>query len=107
MRLARFVLCAVLSTGLVAASVKADGDPAVGASLARQKCARCHDVEPDGAFKLYPPSFASIAVFRSDEQIFGRIMFPPLHSSMPQIGYFLTPDNVEHLVAYIVSLEAQ
>ena len=66
---------------------------------------RCHNVEPGGPFKLHPPSFASIAVFRSDDQIFGRIMFPPLHSSMPQIGYFLTPDNVEHLVAYIRSLE--
>ena len=83
----------------------AAGDRATGAELAREKCSRCHNVEPDGPFKLHPPSFASIAVFRSQDQIFGRIMFPPLHSSMPQIGYMLTPDNVDHLVAYIVSLE--
>lgn len=94
--------------GVFVASVTpafAAGDPAVGAKLAREHCTQCHDVEAGGAFKLHPPSFASIAVFRSEEQIFGRIMFPPLHSSMPQVGYLLTPDNVDHLVAYIVSLE--
>jgi len=100
----------MLSTGVfvvvLAGPVHADGDPAVGARLAREKCTQCHHVEPGGPFKQHPPSFAAIAVFRSKEQIFGRIMFPPLHSSMPQIGYFLTPDNVEHLVAYIMSLEA-
>ncbi|MCP4317370.1 MAG: cytochrome c [Hyphomicrobiales bacterium] len=85
----------------------AQGDAAAGEELARKWCARCHDVEPGGPFKLHPPSFASIAVYRSGEQIYGRILFPPLHSNMPQIGYILTPDNVDDLAAYIGSLEAQ
>jgi mono/diheme cytochrome c family protein len=80
---------------------------AKGAKIARDSCARCHNVEPDGPFKEHPPSFAAIAVYRSDEQIYGRIMFPPFHVGMPEVGYMLTPDNVGHLVAYIRSLEAR
>ncbi len=105
MRFVRSSLCIGLFLSVVASPAHAEGDPAFGATLAQEYCTRCHNVEPGGPLKMHPPSFASIAVFRSDDQIFGRIMFPPLHSSMPQIGYFLTPDNVEHLVAYIRSLE--
>jgi mono/diheme cytochrome c family protein len=85
----------------------AEPDAATGKKLAQEWCARCHNVDNDGPFKLHPPSFASIAVFRSKDQIYGRIVFPPLHASMPQIGYMLTPDNVDELVAYIVSLESK
>ncbi len=99
-------LCGLAMTAC-ASGAFAEGDAAKGGALAREICVRCHSVEPGGAFKMHPPSFAAIAVYRSDEQTFGRIMFPPLHAGMPQIGYRLTPDNVEHLVAYIRSLEAQ
>lgn len=85
----------------------AEGDVATGEEIARESCVRCHNVETGGPFKENPPSFAAIAVYRSDDQIYGRIMFPPLHAAMPQLGYMLTPDNVDHLVAYIRSLEAQ
>ena len=82
-------------------------DPEKGQELAQQWCTRCHDIEADGAFKEYPPSFASIAVFRSSDQIYGRIMFPPLHANMPEVGYILTPGNVDDLVSYILSLETR
>ncbi len=85
----------------------AEPDPASGAKLAAESCVRCHNIEADGPFKLHPPSFASIAVYRSPEQIYGRIAFPPLHAGMPQVGYMLTPENMEDVVAYIVSLESQ
>lgn len=103
---ARTFLCG-LAAMASASGAAAAGDVAEGRSLANEICVRCHKIEPGGPFKLHPPSFAAIAVYRSDEQIFGRIMFPPLHSGMPQVGYRLTPDNVEHLVAYIRSLEAR
>ena len=57
------------------------------------------DVDPP------PPSFAAIAVYRSRDEIWGRIAFPPLHSRMVGASDFLVPGNVEDLVAYIVSLE--
>ena len=92
---------------LFASHVHAEGDPAIGEELARENCVRCHNIEPKGAFKQHPPSFAAIAVYRSEDQIYGRIVFPPLHAGMPQIGYMLTPNNIKHLVAYIQSLEAE
>jgi len=94
-------------SGLFITHAYAEGDPAIGKQLAHETCIRCHNVEPGGTFKQQPPSFAAIAVYRSEEQIYGRIVFPPLHAGMPQLGYLLTPDNVKHLVAYIQSLEAK
>lgn len=98
--------CGILTMVVVSPAI-AQSDADLGAEIARESCVRCHNVEPDGPFKEQPPSFAAIAVYRSDEQIYGRIVFPPLHAAMPQLGYLLTPDNVEHLVAYIRSLEAR
>jgi mono/diheme cytochrome c family protein len=102
LRVLAFVV-ACLGLGISAAA--ADGDVKEGERIARESCSRCHNVEPKGPFKLHPPSFASIAVYRSVEQIRGRIIFPPLHASMPEIGYMLSPRNVDHVVAYITSLE--
>lgn len=103
----RFILLfGAMAVGLVT-TAGAEGDETEGEKIARQWCVRCHNVEAGGPFKQFPPSFASIAVYRSDDQIRGRILFPPLHSSMPQIGYMLTPDNVDHVIAYITSLEQQ
>ena len=107
MGLTKVASCCGVLTMLSISTALAEGDVAVGEEIARESCVRCHNVEPGGPFKEHPPTFAAIAVYRSDEQIYGRIMFPPLHSSMPEIGYMLSPDNVEHLVAYIRSLESR
>ena len=84
----------------------AQSDPVKGQALAREWCARCHDVEKTGPFKQHPPSFASISVFRAEDQIYGRIAYQPLHSAMPELSYVLSPDNMEDLLTYIVSLES-
>ncbi len=107
MRLTLLGFCCAALAVIPAAAAIAEGDIATGREIAQEACVRCHNIEPDGPFKEHPPSFAAIAVYRSDEQVFGRIMFPPLHTSMPQLGYTLSPDNVKHLVAYIRSLEAR
>ncbi|MEP1207668.1 MAG: cytochrome c [Rhizobiaceae bacterium] len=78
-----------------------------GQELARETCSRCHNVEPGGPFKQFPPSFASISAYRSAGQIRARIIVPPLHSNMPNVAFILTPENVSNLVEYIVSLEDQ
>lgn len=92
---------------MLAASAQAGGDVASGEALARDHCIRCHDVGPGGGFKQHPPSFASIAVFRPPDQIKGRILFPVRHANMPQLGYVLSPQDVDDLVVYIMSLEAR
>lgn len=77
-----------------------------GAELAAKHCSLCHDVSPEGGEKEYPPSFAAIARFRAPEQIYARIVFPAMHSGMPEAAfYLLSRDQVTALVDYIVSLE--
>lgn len=93
----------VLLTGANAAL--AEGDADAGRMLAEKYCVRCHDISKDGAFKTYPPSFASIAAFRDRDQIRSRILFPQLHAPMPQMGYLLDHEGIDDLAAYVISLE--
>jgi mono/diheme cytochrome c family protein len=101
------LVCVFTVTMLLGLSspVTAQSDEQNGAELALDWCARCHNVEPGGPFKLYPPSFASIAVYRSVEHIRAQIAYPPLHTNMPRLSHILTPSNVDNLIAYILSLE--
>lgn len=80
-------------------------DAAEGLALAEEYCVRCHDIATGGAAKTYPPSFASIAWFRAEDQIRARIQFPDLHASMPAWSNWLSSREVDSLVVYIVSLE--
>lgn len=96
---------------LTAAAITATGTASAqelqrGRTLAEENCASCHTITPGGAFKEYPPSFASIAVYRSTEQIRGRIVIPPYHSSMPRyVEWKLDQSDIDALVDYIQSLE--
>ncbi|WP_343081823.1 cytochrome c [Ostreiculturibacter nitratireducens] len=104
MRITSTLLAAALACGAFPAL--AQGDVEAGRALAEENCARCHDIEPGGAMKTMPPSFASIAAFRTADEITGRIWFPPMHSRMPPMHMILTPQDVDSLTDYIVSLEA-
>lgn len=99
----KHILCALLAT--LAVPTIARSDAMTGAELAGEHCARCHDIAPGGAAKQHPPSFASIAGYRAEDQIVARIMFPDLHSSMPAWSQWLSRDDVDDLVAFILSLE--
>ena len=101
--LAPIAILALLS-GLVPASAQVAGDATLGQALARDHCARCHDVEPGGAFKQSPPSFAAIAVYFTPDMIQSRILFPN-HMSMPQLMNIMDPGAAKDILAYIVSLE--
>jgi mono/diheme cytochrome c family protein len=106
MRSAQILAAAALVAGSGAFPALAEGDESAGWVLANAHCAACHDVSATGAAKTFPPSFASIAAFRGPEQIYARIVFPTMHSGMPEAAfYLLKPEEVEHLVAYIVSLD--
>jgi mono/diheme cytochrome c family protein len=89
---------------LTASTSHADGDKELGRELAEELCVRCHNIGANGPFKQYPPSFAAIAVYRSVDDIYARIEWPPLHANMPQFSDHLTTQNVDNLVAYITSL---
>lgn len=76
-----------------------------GLELAEEHCSRCHDISNAGENKTYPPSFASIAVFRDQDQIRARTVFPQMHSPMPEMIFLMSNDDIDDVVAYIVSLD--
>jgi mono/diheme cytochrome c family protein len=99
---------ATLMAMMASVPAQAAGDAAGGEAVAKDNCVRCHNISPGGQFKEFPPSFAAIAVYYSDDQIFEHIFFPPLHSTMFESVsplYTLSRDQVWDLVAYIRSLE--
>lgn len=94
------IFCASVSAAL------AEGRIRSGELAARNSCAICHNVEKNGPFKQNPPSFAAIAVYRSDNQIRNRIFYPDVHSGMrKQLDFVFDFETVADLVAYIRSLE--
>ena len=98
------ILSTLVSLVLLADAAKAQ-DVQKGLALSKENCARCHDISAEGQNKTYPRSFASIAAFRDQGQIHSRIVFPQLHSQMPQMIYMLSSGAIDDLIAYIVSLD--
>lgn len=91
---------------LAAPSAQADpGDTARGRTIAEQQCARCHDIAKGGAFKKMPPSFQAIAIYRTEPDIWSRIIAPSPHAAMPEMTWALTPQEVQDVLAYILSLD--
>ena len=96
-----------IALGLVflsSAATAQEGNVGLGKSLAEANCSQCHNIAPGGAFKLYPPSFASIAVYMDPDIIRLRIM-TPTHVLMPQFQDYMNATSLDALVAYIQSLE--
>jgi mono/diheme cytochrome c family protein len=97
----RSMVLAVMMTA-IAAPALAEGDADAGRDVAAEWCADCHDIAPGGAMKEFPPSFAAIAVYRDENTMRSRILFP--HMGMTEAAQILGL-NVDDLIAYIRSLE--
>ena len=82
-------------------------DAGAGRKLTEKWCAKCHNIENGGPFKLNPPSFASIAAYRTPDVILGKVIAPSLHSGMPETMWVLQREDIDNIVAYITSLEAR
>ena len=93
------ILSATMSQSVYAA------DAAAGRKLAEQWCAKCHNIEKGAPFKLHPPSIASIAVYRLEQDIRGKIIEP--HIGMIDVKWVLPIEDIDNLTAYITSLEAK
>lgn len=96
----RLLPALALALGTAAPAVAQDVER--GAELSAEWCARCHNIEPGGAMKEEPPSFAAIAVYRNEGQIRAAMLDP--HLGMPPLVQVLALDT-DDLVAYITSLE--
>lgn len=102
----RIAIGILMFMGLAVQSAMAqEGDPATGLELAQQKCARCHDVTKGADFKKMPPSFQSIAIYRTKLDIWGRIIAPSPHVGMPGMTWTLNAEEIQDLLAYILSLD--
>lgn len=99
------LLLAVPVLALCLSAPSRASDPAEGYALAKENCMRCHNIEKGAGFKLKPPSFQAIAIYRTADDIWSRIIAPSPHSGMPDVQWMLTPDQVQDLVAYITSLD--
>ena len=95
------ILIALAPSGALAQ----EGDPSKGQAIAEAQCARCHDVAKGGAFKKMPPSFQSIAIYRTKPDIWSRIIAPSPHAAMPDMTWTLTAEQVQDVLAYILSLD--
>jgi mono/diheme cytochrome c family protein len=96
-------IAVVLAAALLPWSLpaRAEGDIAAGRDLAVEWCSRCHDIWPGAGTTDDPPSFAAIAMSRTQQEIRGNILAP--HAMMPEVARILGL-NVDDLVAYITSL---
>ena len=102
------IRAAVLSIMIMLApsgALAQEGDPSKGQAIAEAQCARCHEVAKGGAFKQMPPSFQSIAIYRTKPDIWSRIIAPSPHAAMPDMTWTLTADEVQDVMAYILSLD--
>lgn len=81
-------------------------DEASGLKVARKLCVNCHIVEPGGGVRTVDasiPSFMAIAnkPGRTESRLSGFVLNP--HPPMPQVQ--LTTNEIENIVAYILSLK--
>lgn len=98
---------AIFGLSLLAGSAVAQDETyiAAGQRLAEANCARCHNIAPGGAFKLYPPSFQAIAVYMDPDIMRLRIMYPDHATLMPEFHTFMFVENLDNIVGYIESLD--
>ena len=90
----------VLSNSALAQSV----DPSVGRRLAETTCSACHQI--DAASPQSPnsdaPSFAEISRMTSMTELAIKVFLRTSHPTMP--NFILSPEEIDSVAAYIVSL---
>jgi mono/diheme cytochrome c family protein len=92
----------------VVAPAQEVGSPAAGLALAERWCAECHLVSGQAATPVpagAPPSFQSVAADPAVTELWLRTFFVTPHPVMPNIRP--SPDQVDDLVAYILSLKSR
>ena len=102
--------------GLIAIAVSAYGsillpasaqsaDPSAGRRIAETTCVACHQIGPDAEPKNQKsgaPSFVDISRMPSTNELAIKVFLRSSHAKMPNI--ILSPEEIELIAAYIVSL---
>ena len=104
--LACSLLIATRTTALSSPAQIVNGDASMGQQLAQKWCSDCHavgaeDAEAHGAV----PSFVSIAEMSSTTSLSLHAFLLTPHERMPNLQ--LTQTQIDHVVAYILSLKGK
>jgi mono/diheme cytochrome c family protein len=89
---------------MLVAAPSSSADLVAGESLAEKWCAQCHGVRPGRlAPNLSAPPFQELAAEPSITKYSLRALLRSPHETMPQITF--TPDQLDDIVSYILSLK--
>jgi mono/diheme cytochrome c family protein len=105
----RVVHLAIASLLLLPATVRAQelGNAGLGKAYADRVCADCHDVDANGEISPNPdaPSFQSVADTAGMSARALVVWLQTSHPTMPDL--ILKPDEIDNVVAYIMSLRTR
>ena len=82
------------------------GDPAAGASLAREVCAQCHLAAKDQVVDPgVGPSLFEVAQHPGTTALSLRAFLQTPHATMPNL--MLTPEETDDIIAYLLTLKGE
>jgi mono/diheme cytochrome c family protein len=84
------------------------GDPSIGLRIAEANCATCHQIKPGVGPQLREskaPSFEDISRMPSTTELSIKVFLRSSHRNMPNL--ILTPEEIDSVAAYILSLSGK
>ena len=104
MRRFGWLICTVSIAIGPAAAQDLLGDPAAGADLAREVCAKCHLVSEDQAIDpAIGPSLLELGEHPATTEMSLRAFLQTPHPTMPNL--MLTPEETDDVIAYLLTLK--
>jgi mono/diheme cytochrome c family protein len=80
------------------------GDVSAGQRLVQAECSSCHDGEGSASRQRPGPSLRAVAAMPSTTSMSLHAFLLTTHANMP--NYHLTPQEIDNVVAYILSLRS-
>ena len=80
--------------------------PSLGEQIAKTSCIACHEIAPNIPAKDLQsgaPSFVDVANMPSTTELSIKVFLRSSHRSMP--NFILSPEEIDSIAAYIVSLK--
>lgn len=101
-----WLVCTIWVASGPAAAQGLPGDPAAGASLAREVCAKCHLVAEDQMIDpAVGPSLLEVAEHPATTELSLRAFLQTPHPTMPNL--MLTPEETDDIIAYLLALKGE
>ena len=106
MRRLALLIGTVWAAAGAAAAQDVPGDPAGGASLAREVCAECHLVAEDQMVDPgIGPSLLEVAEHPATTEMSLRAFLQTPHPTMPNL--MLSPKETDDIIAYLITLKGE